>query len=100
MKCSKIGFDLFPVGDGAIPRYLDSIEKKLQLPIILLYFWIDIVLFMYILLKSPIYDYFMKCNRYLLLSSDAALAILFIILDIVLKYNDIIVDNTNYNIQF
>ena len=34
MACSKIGFDLFPVGDWAIPRYIDSIERDLPLPII------------------------------------------------------------------
>ena len=36
--------------------------------------------------KSPNCRYVMKCNGYLLLSSDAALAILFVILVIVLKY--------------
>ena len=29
MACSKIGFDLFLVGDEAIRRYIDSIEKDL-----------------------------------------------------------------------
>ena len=47
MTCSIIGFDLFPVCDGAIPRYMDSLEKKLQLPIIFFFFWLDIVLFIY-----------------------------------------------------
>ena len=27
MACSKIGCDLFPLGDGAIPKYIDSVEK-------------------------------------------------------------------------
>ena len=36
MAGSKIACDLFSMGDGALPRYIDSIEKDLPLPIIMI----------------------------------------------------------------
>ena len=49
-ECSKIEFDLFPMGEGAIPIYIDSMRKKY--PCQLYYYYSELTLLFFLSILS------------------------------------------------